>query len=177
MNSAESLFIIVTSIVLLVLAVLIKKINWHKLGLKPESLFRGWWQILVFNIIIFTLVQLAMTNNFIDLPDWMLDEDPLLPLLAITFLQEVLFRGLIISWLERWGKQKALWISVIIFVLFHLVAPYAWSKTGLIFAGLTFFAGYFWGWHFLRFRNMYLLGISHFLVNLSFNYIVFNIIF
>jgi hypothetical protein len=177
MTTAESLFIIVTSVVLLILAICIKNINWQGLGLKPKSLFKGWWQILLFNMVIFVLVQLAIVNKFIDLPAWMLDKDAILPLFAITFLQELLFRSLVIHWLERWGKQKALWISVAIFVLFHLVAPYTWSKTGLIFAGLTFFAGYFWGWHFLKFRNTYLLGISHFLVNLSFNYIVLNILF
>jgi hypothetical protein len=106
MTSAESLFIIVTSIVLLILAICIKNINWQGLGLKPKSLFKGWWQILLFNIFIFVLVQLAIVNNFIDLPAWMLDKDAILPLFAITFLQELLFRSLVIHWLERWGKTK-----------------------------------------------------------------------
>ena len=177
MTFAENIFIIVTSIVLVFLAIWIKKIDWEKLGLKPRSLFRGWWQVLIFNSCIFALVQLTIVNKFIDLPDWILDNDPLLPLLMIVFLQEILFRGILISWLERFGNQKALWMSVIIFVLFHLIAPYTWSSTGLIFAGLTFVGGYFWGWHFLKFRNIYLLAISHFLVNLSFNYMVFGVFF
>lgn len=177
MTSAEIIFIVATSVVFVILAVSMKNINWRGLGFKPKSFFGGWWQILVFNAIIFLLVQLAITNKFIDLPGWMLDKDPILPLLAITFLQEILFRGIVINWLERWGQEKALWISIAIFVVFHLVAPYAWSRTGLMFAALTFFAGYFWGWHFLKFRNVYLLSVSHFLVNLSFNYIILNIIF
>lgn len=176
MTPAENIFILVTSVVLLILALCIKNINWEKLGLKPKSLFSGWWQVLLFNISIFLLVQLAVSNKLITLPDWMLDKDPLLPLFAITFLQEILFRGLLISWLERWGKQKALWFSVLIFVVFHLIAPYTWTSIGFLFAGLTFVGGYFWGWHFLKFRNVYLLAISHFLVNLSFNYIVFYVI-
>lgn len=176
MTPAENLFIFVTSIVLLVLAIYIKNIDWQNLGLKPNSLLSGFWQILAFNTIIFILVQFAVTNKFINLPDWMLDKDPLLPLLAITFLQEILFRGIIISQLERFGKQRALWISVTIFVLFHLIAPYTWSSTGLIFAGLTFVGGYFWGWHFLKFRNIYLLAVSHFLVNLSFNFFIVQFI-
>lgn len=173
MTSAENIFILVASIVLVILAISIKNINWEKLGLKPKSLFNGWWQLLLFNASIFILVQMAIATKFIDLPDWILDKDPLLSLLAIVFIQEIIFRGLAISWLERWGAQKALWISVIIFVLFHLIAPYTWSTTGLIFAGLTFVGGYFWGWHFLKFRNIYLLTISHLLVNLSFNYLIF----
>ncbi len=177
MTPAENIFIFVTSLVLLILAICIKKINWKKLGFIPESLFKGWRQVLLFNGIIFISVQLAIFYKFIDLPNWMLDKDPLLPLLAIVFLQEILFRGLLISWLERWGTQKALWISVAIFVLFHLIAPYTWSSTGFIFAGLTFAGGYFWGWHFLKFRNMYLLTISHFLVNVSFNYMIFSSFF
>ena len=174
MTPAENLFIIVTSIVLLILAICIKNINWEKVGLKPKSLLTGWWQVLLFNATIFVLVQFTIVNKFIDFPDWMVDKDPLLPLITICLLQEILFRGLLISWLERWGRQKALWISVSIFVLLHLLAPYTWTSSGLIFAGLTFVGGYFWGWHFLKFRNIYLLGISHFLVNLSFNYLIFT---
>lgn len=177
MTLAENIFIFATSIVLLILAICVKKISWEKLGLRPKSLFSGWWQILLFSAIIFALIQITITTKFIVLPDWMTDKDPLLPLLAICLLQEILFRGLLISSLERWGKQKALWTSVIIFVMIHLVAPYTWSSTGLIFAGLTFVGGYFWGWHFLKFRNIYLLTISHFFVNLSFNYMVFSTFF
>lgn len=177
MTLAENIFIFVTSAVLIVLAIVIKDINWGKLGLLPKSPLKGWWQVLLFNVSIFVLAQLAIANKFIDLPSWMLDKDPLVLLLAIVFLQEILFRGLLISWLERFGAQKALWISVIIFVLFHLIAPYTWSTTGVIFAGLTFIGGYFWGWHFLKFRNIYLLTISHLLVNLSFNYMIFSAFF
>lgn len=177
MTSAESLFIFVTSLVLLILVIFIKNINWEKLGLKPKSLFSGWWQVLLFNASIFVLVQLTIVNKIIELPDWMVDKDPLLPLLAICFLQEMVFRGLLINWLERWGRKKALWGSVIVFVAFHLIAPYTWTSTGLMFAGLTFVGGYFWGWHFLKFRNIYLLSISHFLVNLSFNYIILLFLF
>jgi uncharacterized protein len=174
MTLAENVFIFVTTIVLLILALWVKEINWEKLGLLPKSLIKGWWQLLLFNASIFVLVQLTIANKFIDLPDWILDKDPLLPLLAIIFLQEVLFRGVLITWLEKWGTQRAVWISAIIFTLFHLAAPYTWSSAGLLFAGLTFIGGYFWGWHFLRFRNIYLLTISHFLVNVSFNYIIFS---
>lgn len=177
MTTAESTFIIATSIALLILFFLVKKIDWQKIGFKPKHIFYGWLPILFYNAIIFTLIQLTVANKLIVLPYWMLDEDPLLPLIAICFLQEILFRGLAISWLERFGRQKALWISILIFVMFHLVAPYSWSSAGLIFAGLTLVGGYFWGWHFLKFRNIYLLAISHFLVNLSFNYIILKLIF
>jgi membrane protease YdiL (CAAX protease family) len=174
MTSAENVFIFVTIIVLLLLALWVKKINWEKLGLMPKSLLKGWWQILLFNIIVFVLIQLTIFEMFIEFPSWMTDKDPLFGLLIIVFLQEMLFRGLLISWLERWGQQKALWISVIVFVLFHLVAPYTWSTAGLIFAGLTFVGGYFWSWHFLKYRNIYLITISHLLVNLSLNYLIFQ---
>lgn len=176
MTNAEIAFTITTSIVLLILAFSVKKIDWQKIGFKPKNLFYGWGPVLLYNAIIFTLIQLTIVNKFIVLPDWVLDKDPLLPLLVICFLQEVLFRGLTISWLERFGKQKALWISVIIFVMIHLVAPYTWSSVGLIFAGITLVGGYFWGWHFLKYRNIFLLTISHFLINLSFNYIILKLI-
>ncbi len=172
MTYTENIFIFGTSIVLLTLVLLIKNIAWEKLGLKPKSFFNGWWQVLLFNISVFTLIQLTLFYKFINLPDWMVDRDPFLPLLVIVLLQEIIFRGLLVSWLEKFGKQKALWISVVIFVILHLIAPYTWSSVGIAFAGLTFFGGYFWGWHFLKFRNIYLLTISHLLVNLSFNYVV-----
>jgi membrane protease YdiL (CAAX protease family) len=173
MTSAENLFIFGVSAVLIILAIYIKNINWEKLGLKQKSFFDGWWQILLFNISIFVLVQLTLAYKFINIPDWITDKDPIIPLLVIVFIQEIFFRGLLITWLERWGKQKALWISVAIFVIFHLIAPYSWTSAGLVFAGLTLVGGYFWTWHFLKFRNIYLLTISHLLVNLSFNYFIF----
>lgn len=173
MTSAEIIFIIATCIVLIILGLSVKKIDWAKLGFAPKSLFGGCWQILFFNLVLFILIQITIAHKFIKFPDLVLDKDPLLPLFIIVFLQEILFRGLLINWLEKFGKKKALWFSVLIFVGFHLIAPYTWSSTGLIFACLTFIAGYFWGWHFLKFRNMYILGISHFLLNLSFNYLFF----
>ncbi len=174
MTNEEYIFIIIISILLLILVVWIKNINWQKLGFKPKSLFSGWWQIILFNASVLVLVQFTIVNKFIDLPNWMIDKDPLLSLLIICFLQEIIFRGLLISWLEQFGKQKALWGSVMIFILFHLIAPYTWTSVGLLFAGLTLVGGYFWGWHFLKFRNIYILNISHFLVNLSFNYFLFS---
>ena len=173
MTPAEYIFIFATCAALLVLVMSVKNIDWERLGLMPKSLFGGWWQVLLFNACLFALVQFTIINKFVDLPSWILDTDPLLPLLAIVFLQEIVFRGVLISWLERWGSQKALWVSTGIFVLFHLMAPYTWTSAGLVFAGLTLVGGYFWGWHFLKFRNMYLLAVSHLLVNLSFNYSIF----
>lgn len=174
MTSAENIFLIGSSLVLLLLAILVKKIDWHKLGFAPKSLFKGLEQILAFNATVFVLVQITIVNKFIDLPPWMLDSDPIVPLLAITFLQEIIFRGLLINWLERFGRRNALWGSTALFLAFHLVAPYMWTKVGVVFAFITLVGGYFWGWHFQKFRNVYLLGISHFLVNLSFN---FSIVF
>lgn len=176
MTTAESIFIIATISALLVGAILVKKIDWEGLGFKPKSIFAGWRQVLLFNGILFLLVQLAIATKQVHFPDWITDKDPLLPLLIIGFLQEILFRGLVIHWFERWGARRALWGSTAIFVLFHVVAPYTWSGVGILFASLTLIAGYFWGRHFLKHRNIYLLGLSHFLLNLSFNYVIFSTI-
>lgn len=174
MTLSENIFIIASSIVFFILVLTIKNIDWNKIGFKPASFFKGWWQIVLFNISVFVLIQLTIYYKIIPLPDWMLDTDPLLQLLAIVFIQEVLFRGILISSLEIFGRQKALLFSMIIFVMFHLIAPYTWSVVGIAFAVLTLIGGYFWGWHFLKFRNIYLLTISHFLVNLSFNYFILS---
>lgn len=174
MTPAENIFILGTITLLLILALFVKNVPWNKLGLIPNKLFQGWWQAVLFNASIFILIQLTIFYKIIDLPNWIADKDPLLSLLVIVLLQELIFRGVLISYLERFGRQKALWLSVFIFVLFHLVAPYSWSIAGLSFALLTLIGGYFWGWHFLKYRNIYLLTISHFLVNLSFNYFIFQ---
>lgn len=174
MTSAENIFIFGTIALLFILAFFVKNVPWKKLGLIPTQLFQGWWPIVLFNISVFALVQLTIYYKFINFPNWIIDKDPLLHLLVIVLLQELIFRGILIVWLEKWGKQKALWASVFIFVLFHLIAPYSWSIAGFGFAILTFVGGYFLGWHFLKFRNIYLITISHFLVNLSFNYFIFE---
>lgn len=170
MTTPENLFILITLIVLAITAFVVRKIQWGKIGLKPESLCKGWVPIILFSLGVFILVQASM--NFFHLPIWVTDKDPLLPLLVIVFLQELIFRGFLITWLEKWGKQKALWISTIVFGLIHLAQPGAWLMTALSFMG-----GYFWGWHFLKFRNIYLLTISHLIVNLSFNYALFDLVF
>ncbi len=175
MTSAEIIFILLSFVFFTIFVVWKKNISWAQFGFIPKPWWRGWPSILVFSIFIFFLIQIL--GPLLELPAWVTDKDPLLPLLVIVFIQEIIFRGLVINWLERWGKQRALWGSVVIFVMFHLVAPYTWTSTGLIFAGLTLIAGYFWGWHFLKFRNIYLLAISHFVVNLSFNYMIFSAFF
>ncbi|MFA6273543.1 MAG: CPBP family intramembrane glutamic endopeptidase [Candidatus Paceibacterota bacterium] len=175
MTTSENLFIFLTLFILLILVFVVKKIPWEKIGFTSKPLYKGWLPIFLFSFGIFILVQMFI--NFLKFPVWITDKDPLIPLLVIVFLQELIFRSFLITWLERWGKQKALWISTIVFVLFHLVSPYTWSSIGLIFAGLTFFGGYFWAWHFLKYRNIYLLTISHLIVNLSFNYVFFDFLF
>jgi len=142
-----------------------KKVNWKKIGLGPEHWHKGWQYILTFNTLVFLSIQLS--DQFISFPDWITDKDPLLGLLAIVAAQEIIFRSILLSWLERWGKQKALWISTILFAGIHLVFPGYWIITGLSLVG-----GYFWGWHFFKFRNLYWITLSHLLVNISFNYLV-----
>lgn len=163
----ENIFIISIFIVLLFLIFFVKDIKWKNMGLVPGSLWNGWKSVLLFNIFVFIFIQLLI--QFVGIPSWMTDKDPIMALFLIVFSQEIIFRGLFISWLEKWGKQRALWISTIIFGLIHLVFPGPWTITFLSFVG-----GYFWGWHFLKFRNIYLLTISHLIVNLSFNYVLFN---
>ncbi|MCX6757521.1 MAG: CPBP family intramembrane metalloprotease [Candidatus Nomurabacteria bacterium] len=167
MTTSENLFIFITLGILFILFFVIKKIPWSKIGFIPKPWYKGWLSVFLFSASVFVLVQVFF--NFSALPVWVTDKDPLIPLLIIVFLQELIFRGLLITWLERWGKQKALWISTLVFGLVHLVQPSSWLITALSFVG-----GYFWGWHFLKFRNIYLLIISHLIINLSFNYILFH---
>lgn len=170
MTIPENLFIFLTLFILVILAFAVRKIQWSKIGLKPEFWHKGWLPIFLFSLGVFILVQIFI--NYLNLPVWVTDKDPLIPLLLIVFFQELIFRGFLITWLERFGRQKALWISTIVFGAIHMAQPSAWLITVLSFIG-----GYFWGWHFLKYRNIYLLSISHLIVNLSFNYVIFNLVF
>lgn len=134
------------------------------MGLHPNPLWKGYEVILISNIIVFVLIQ--SLNKFVEFPEWITDKDPIIPLLGVIISQEFVFRGLLLGWLEHLGKQKALWLSTLIFVSIHLVFP-----TPRIITILSIIGGYFLGWHFLKFRNPYMLIISHLMVNLSFNYL------
>lgn len=166
LTPVETVFILTTFALVAILLLLIKNVNWKKHGLKPEPVLAGWRYILVFNVFVFVSVQLS--DQFIAFPGWITDQDPFFGLLAIVAAQEVIFRSLLLTWLERWGQQRALWITTVVFAGIHLVFPSHWIITGLSLVG-----GYFWGWHFLKFRNLYWVIISHLLVNLSFNYLIF----
>ncbi|MBP6884556.1 MAG: CPBP family intramembrane metalloprotease [Candidatus Pacebacteria bacterium] len=169
MTGPENLFIYITLFLIIVLAFLVKKIEWNRIGFNPKPWHKGCLSIFLFSLGVFILVQFSA--NFLKLPDWVTDNDPIFSLLVIVFLQELIFRGLLITWLEKWGQQKALWISTIIFGLIHLIQPSSWLITTLSFIG-----GYFWGWHFLKYRNIYLLTVSHLIVNLSFNYVILSLL-
>ncbi|MEI8270010.1 MAG: CPBP family glutamic-type intramembrane protease [bacterium] len=143
MTTSENLFIFISLFILLILFFVVKKIQWSKIGFIPKSWHRGWLSILLFSLGIFLLIQIFI--NFFKFPVWITDKDPLIPLLIIVFLQELIFRGFLITWLERLGRQKAIWISAIVFVLFHLVSPYTWSSIWSYFCWLNFYWRIFLG--------------------------------
>jgi membrane protease YdiL (CAAX protease family) len=171
MTSGEIIFISVTSGLLvvsfLISLVLKNKIPWIELGLTPKLWWRGWFPILVFSIAVFFLIQLLTPS--LEIPAWVTDKDPIVILLVIVFLQEFIFRAVLLTWLERFGKQKALLIGAVLFAAIHIFLPHPWLITGISLIG-----GYFWGWHFLKYRNIYWLVVSHLIVNLSFNYLFFT---
>lgn len=171
MTSGEIIFITVVPGLLIlsggVLLVLKKKIPWLELGLIPKPWWRGWFFMFVFSIVIFFLVQLLAPS--LPIPAWVTDKDPIVTLLIGVFLQEFIFRALLLTWLERFGKQKALVISTFLFAVIHLAIPNPW-----LIAGISLIGGYVWGWHFLKYRNIYWLVISHLIVNISFNYLFFT---
>ena len=129
MTFAENIFILITLAFLLILAIRVKNIPWEKLGFTPKHWWKGSILVLVFSAIVFVLVQ--SLSQFVELPLWVIDKDPIINLLIAVILQEVIFRALLITWLEPWGKQRALWISTIIFAGIHLTLPDPWFLTSL----------------------------------------------
>lgn len=166
LTNIELAFVFVTFTLVGIAVIFVKNIAWSTFGITPKQWWKGWESIVMFNVIVFVLIQL--TDQVIEYPFWITDRDQLVNLIAIVTAQEIIFRSLLLTWLERWGQQKALWISTIVFASIHLVFPSHWVITTLSVIG-----GYFWGWHFLKFRNLYWVVLSHFLVNLSFNYQLF----
>lgn len=168
MTSGEIIFISITSGALIVSAIVLlllkKKIPWAELGLTPKPWWKGLLIMLVLSIAIFFLIQLLAPS--LEIPVWVTDKDPILILLTIVFLQEFIFRAVLLTWLERFGKHKALFVSTFLFAAIHLALPHPWLITGISLIG-----GYVWGWHFLKYRNIYWLVVSHLAVNISFNYL------
>ncbi len=68
-------------------------------------------------------------------------------------LQELLFRGVVVSRLERFGVPAAVVGSALIFSLIHVARP--------LLVVLTFVAGLCWGWSFLKARSLVGPVLSH----------------
>ena len=84
--------------------------------------------------------------------------------LLTAFIQEVIFRGYVITILEsRYSKNVALLASAILFSQVHAPFPPL-----LLSVSLTFIGGIAWGWLFMRSRNIYLLTVSHAILNFAF---------
>ena len=166
MLPAENIFALATIIFLLALAIWKKKVPWKKLGFLPKPWWAGWVSIVISAVAVVVFAQLVI--QFTELPDWLRDKDPFLNLLLGVILQELIFRSVLVTWLEKWGRQKALWISSILFAAIHLLLPDPWFITAFSLIG-----GYFLGWHFSKHRNIYWLVVLHLLANLSFNYLLF----
>lgn len=69
MTSVENIFIFGTITLFLILAFFVKNVPWKKLGLIPAHLFQGWWQVVLFNVSVFILIQLTIFYKFIELPN------------------------------------------------------------------------------------------------------------
>ena len=161
---AENIFAIAAVIILPALGFIFKnKINWKNLGFKPSSLSDGLLGITIFTLLAFLFAQYSLSTTYI--PDWVRDKDPILNLIVSGVIQEIIFRSILFAYLLRFGFVFALVTSSVIFAIIHLVLPDPWILTFL-----SLFGGLFWAWSFYNHRNIYLLIISHFLVNLSFNY-------
>ncbi len=84
--------------------------------------------------------------------------------LLTAFVQEVIFRGYVMTILEsRYSKNVVLMASAILFSQVHAPFPPL-----LLSVFLTFTGGIVWGWLFMRFRNIYLLTVSHAILNFVF---------
>lgn len=167
MQIGEILFVSVIVVLVLVLTLVLKKTPWRVWGFQPRSWSQGLVPIVLFSIAVFFVVQLVLPH--ISLPEWVLDKDPIIVLLIMGACQEFFFRSLLVTWLEKWGSRVAIGASAVIFAATHLVLPDPWLMTGLSLVG-----GVFWGWHFVTYRNFYMLTLSHLVVNLSFNFLIFG---
>ncbi|EKE69468.1 CAAX amino terminal protease [Gallaecimonas xiamenensis 3-C-1] len=95
--------------------------------------FSSWWALAVAPMGIALLTLLAMASGLVD---WQPGLSPWFWLLAATNLlntcmaEELLFRGLLLRWLQpRWGSALALLVSSILFGMAHLAG--GWGYVGL----------------------------------------------
>lgn len=161
----ESSHLIIIPYVLVVLArfgylLHLKKISFREAGF--VSLKNGYKWYLAVTVIFIT--GLYFYRNFIVLPPWLAESDPILVLIIHALVQEIIFRSYLLQKIRLVIPNEFL-VAIfcgILFSFFHIV-----MIEPFVVMVLTFFAGTIWSYIFLKFPNIYLVTMSHFLVNFS----------
>ncbi len=137
-----------------------------EMGLKVRKPFAGIFSITLVTIVFFALVYIL--GKVVNYPSFITDKDNIFALIPLIAFQEIMFRSILLTYLnKKLSVPVSVGVGALIFSVFHLAFPGAW-----ILAVLTIFAGIAWGAHFLRYRNIYLLILSHLIVNLCFNFLI-----
>lgn len=144
----------------------IRKLTYRDIGLRQGSLKPS----LMLGTVLTVIAALGLLVGFSVIPDAFKSvllglktfDIPMWPLLlSYVFLsvpiQEVVFRGLIINRLEAVNRNPffTVFFSAFIFSLAHIFIK------NILLVSMTFLAGLFWGWLFVKYRNIWTIQLSH----------------
>ncbi|MCB0411776.1 MAG: CPBP family intramembrane metalloprotease [Bdellovibrionales bacterium] len=136
----------------------------QKLGLAPSQPFAGLSVHLTLTFLGATFTYAFITWYYKDwrpfpLQGWMVAVS-----LFLSFVQELIFRTFMIESLEdrNWKKWQILWLTSLTFSFIHIIYPHH----TLMFMALTFAFSWMATLLYFRYRNLYLVTLSHFVLNL-----------
>ncbi|MFA7244628.1 MAG: CPBP family intramembrane glutamic endopeptidase [Candidatus Magasanikbacteria bacterium] len=111
---------------------------------------------------VFALLVIFSIKDFLDLPYWLVNDEPWLFILLHAFLQELIYRTYLINRLKIIFNNTFIitFFGAFVFAGIHLLLPF--SLTVII---LTFISGFFWSFIYQKYPSLVFVTISHFLLN------------
>lgn len=158
--------VIVFFSIALVLLGIIHHAKWtfEDMGIKKEWT-KEWLPYAVFTLCgVLFLVWLARIVPHAPFLNWWENKRFLLLFIPLSVLQEVLFRGILMSMLTRAFNEKVLIIIInaAVFCMLHLI----YSNAAFVLP-LTFIGGIAFAWMYMEHKNLVLISIAHTIFNFT----------
>jgi membrane protease YdiL (CAAX protease family) len=156
-------------IVLLFLALMIygitRKEQWshHDFGLRTDNFKTTWFPYALMTLVgVFLIILFSKTIGLAPVGDWFLKPHFLYLFLVVSVLQEFAFRGFLVPVLRGAFPDTAgvVVINALLFTLIHIIYPIPQFSLPLAFIGGIAFALMY-----VKYPNLYLIAISHSILN------------
>ncbi|QLE54950.1 CPBP family intramembrane glutamic endopeptidase [Nostoc sp. TCL26-01] len=148
--------------ILVILSAMVKNLNLQELGFADDNLLPALRDILPITLGFIVLITLRYF-----LQGTRVDNSTLQWYFYLFFIfisapiQEFLYRGYLLHLVSKLGfSQYFLAISSILYSFVHAIY---WDLTTVL---LTLIIGFIWGYHYIRFKNLYSVTLSHILLGL-----------